>query len=272
MTTNVSALNKLKQEFNENKNSHVFLVETNTWQKALLDIKDVIKNILGNNEQINIQIDDGSYLELITVTPDGKDIKKEQIMNLQMRIKTKPLLSKFIFYIITPAELINEIAANKLLKTIEEPNSNVIGFLITTNADLLLPTIKSRCEKLVLMYDDDKDKEDISEDVHNVAKKLIKCIELNDHITFYKIKMNDKTLKENYKTVENLLKDYYNMACNLVSLSSLDTSIIEFIKEKNDLNKLIKKTKYLNELLNRLIKNMNGDLLLEKIFLEFRGL
>ena len=44
------------------------------------------------------------------------------------------------------AETMNNNAANALLKTLEEPPQKSILFLISHRADVLLPTIKSRCQ------------------------------------------------------------------------------------------------------------------------------
>ena len=44
----------------------------------------------------------------------------------------------------------NQNAANALLKTLEEPGSQVVLILTAENAEILLPTIVSRCEILRL--------------------------------------------------------------------------------------------------------------------------
>ena len=55
----------------------------------------------------------------------------------------------FKIFIIWHAEKMNTEASNKLLKNIEEPNSNTIFILMTKSANLLLPTIKSRLQTKV---------------------------------------------------------------------------------------------------------------------------
>jgi DNA polymerase-3 subunit delta' len=45
-----------------------------------------------------------------------------------------------------PAERMSVNAANSLLKTLEEPPGNAIIILLTENAGMLLPTIRSRCQ------------------------------------------------------------------------------------------------------------------------------
>ncbi len=53
-------------------------------------------------------------------------------------------------YIVDEAEKMNEAAQNALLKTIEEPPSYAVLILLTTHADALLPTIRSRCVELTM--------------------------------------------------------------------------------------------------------------------------
>lgn len=50
------------------------------------------------------------------------------------------------FVIIWLPEMMNAVAANKLLKSIEEPPAKTIFLLLTEREDLLLPTILSRCQ------------------------------------------------------------------------------------------------------------------------------
>jgi len=50
--------------------------------------------------------------------------------------------------IIGPADRMGEQAANALLKTLEEPPGEWVIVLVTNRPDALLPTIRSRCQKL----------------------------------------------------------------------------------------------------------------------------
>ena len=62
----------------------------------------------------------------------------------------KPYSNRYKIYIIPEADLLTVQAQNALLKTIEEPPEYAIIFLLTENADSLLPTIRSRCVMLKL--------------------------------------------------------------------------------------------------------------------------
>lgn len=261
---------RLEKQFNENINSHVFLVETNNIDNCTKDIKKIIKNKINASEITSHQIDEENYLELIIIKPDGKDIKREQILNLQERIKTKPILSDYIFYIIINAECLTEISSNKLLKTIEEPNDNVIGFLITNNSSQIINTIKSRCELCNIMYNEHEVSIKPDNSILEISQKLVIAIETNNHVDFSLLKAQEKIIKDNTKTIANLIKDYYNMASNLKKNDFLDVKMIEYIQKHNSYSQLIRKTKYINSFLNTLIENMNSDLLLESIFLNLK--
>ena len=73
-----------------------------------------------------------------------------------MQGKVNDFLSKTSFndnwriVIIDSADEMNKNAANALLKILEEPPAHTILLLISHNAGLLLPTIRSRCAKLPL--------------------------------------------------------------------------------------------------------------------------
>ena len=62
----------------------------------------------------------------------------------------KPIFADRKMFVIDDFDKSTEEAQNKLLKTLEEPNENMFYLLSTSNPDLVLPTIKSRCFKVVV--------------------------------------------------------------------------------------------------------------------------
>lgn len=62
----------------------------------------------------------------------------------------KPYNGKYKIYIVAEAEKMTVQAQNALLKTLEEPPSYAVILLLTTNASVLLDTIRSRCVLLNL--------------------------------------------------------------------------------------------------------------------------
>ncbi len=75
-----------------------------------------------------------------------EDIREQLNGDIQIR----PYSSPYKVYIIDEADKLSVQAQNALLKTIEDPPSYAVIFLLTENAGTLLPTIRSRCVLLDL--------------------------------------------------------------------------------------------------------------------------
>ena len=80
----------------------------------------------------------------------SKEIKIEQIRALAdfMNISTHRRGRRVV--LLHPAEALNNIASNALLKTLEEPPPETVFIMVSNNIDRLLPTILSRCRKVPL--------------------------------------------------------------------------------------------------------------------------
>jgi DNA polymerase-3 subunit delta' len=80
----------------------------------------------------------------------SKDIRIEQIRSLAsfMNISTHRNGKRVV--LLYPADSLNTISANALLKTLEEPPPDTVLILVCNRIDRMLPTILSRCRKLVM--------------------------------------------------------------------------------------------------------------------------
>ena len=87
--------------------------------------------------------DDIDVIEIDAASNTGVDNIRELIENSQYR----PARSRFKVYIIDEVHMLSKQAFNALLKTLEEPPSHVKFILATTEAEKLLPTILSRCQR-----------------------------------------------------------------------------------------------------------------------------
>lgn len=98
------------------------------------------------------QVDSGSHPDLIRVRHEKPNtISVEEIrVQVNQDIQIKPYQGPYKIYVIEEAELMTPQAQNALLKTIEEPPEYAVIFLLTENAEMLLPTITSRCVMLKL--------------------------------------------------------------------------------------------------------------------------
>jgi len=107
---------------------------------------DSCKKAIGNNHP------DIIYVKHEKSNVISVDEVREQVIHDAI---IRPYYSKYKIYIIPDAELLNVQAQNALLKTIEEPPEYVVIMLLVKNADVLLPTILSRCVRLDLKVVDD---------------------------------------------------------------------------------------------------------------------
>ena len=117
----------------------------------------------------NLMVVERDYIEadrkkIIKAIQKGEALDEEELNGMKksafIRVddirKVNDFLSKTSFndnwriVIIDSADEMNKNAANALLKILEEPPAHTILLLISHNAGLLLPTIRSRCAKLPL--------------------------------------------------------------------------------------------------------------------------
>ena len=75
----------------------------------------------------------------------ARSIRIEQIRAMETEIARVPILSARRVVLLDEAELMNEAAANSLLKTLEEPSGQVVFVLVSSMRSSLLDTILSRC-------------------------------------------------------------------------------------------------------------------------------
>ena len=115
----------------------------------------------------------GNHPDIIRVTHEKPNSISVDEIRVQINedIQVKPYNGKYKIYIVPDADLMTVQAQNALLKTIEEPPSYAVIFLLTENADSLLPTICSRCVMLKLRNIKDK----------RVKKYLMETLEIPDY-------------------------------------------------------------------------------------------
>ena len=125
----------------EKKLSHAFLVETNNQEELLNKIYNLLKH---ENLVANLKIENNT--DIAVIEPENNIIDKDKILNIQNKFLTMSFNNTLKVYFIKSAEKMNLSASNKLLKFLEEPNENIIGILFTSDINIILPTIRSRCE------------------------------------------------------------------------------------------------------------------------------
>ncbi len=96
-----------------------------------------------------LEIAEGRSIDVLEI--DGASNNGvEQVRDLRETVKYAPASSKFKIYIIDEVHMLTTAAFNALLKTLEEPPAHVKFLFATTEAEKVLPTILSRCQRFDL--------------------------------------------------------------------------------------------------------------------------
>lgn len=141
------------------KLSHAYLVELSNYDSDYQLLLSFINNIfIKYNHFFSVDkllclLENNDYPDFIIVEVDGTVIKKQQIKLLQEEFKTKSVYENKKIYLIKEAEKMNQYSLNTILKFLEEPEENIIAFLVTKNVNLLKDTIISRCQLLEIKSD-----------------------------------------------------------------------------------------------------------------------
>lgn len=93
-----------------------------------------------------LAINNGTFLDTVEIdAASNRGI--DEIRQLKEKINYQPVKGRKKIYIIDEVHMLTKEAFNALLKTLEEPPEHVIFILATTEADKILPTIISRCQR-----------------------------------------------------------------------------------------------------------------------------
>ncbi len=287
----------------KNKISHAYLISGNGYKHKLDFAKYFAKKILtkdlGDNLKENIihRIDNNIYTELKIIEADGNWIKKEQLIQLQQEFSQKPVEGEFKIYIINDCEKLNSSSANSILKFLEEPADGIIAILVTNNYYQVINTIRSRCQNINLINKlkeaDETDKinfkynyvslynvnnyetneiqfEELKNDVDLVEKFIINY-EINNKSAFLNMSENWNVYfndKEKVLNGLNIMLMLYKLMLDHKNGKYLFLTD-DLFKLNIDQNILIKKIKIIISKKNQLNFNMNINLLMDKLIIEF---
>jgi DNA polymerase-3 subunit delta' len=92
----------------------------------------------------------GKHPDVQLIEPDGAHVKIDQVRALQHDLALRPLEGRYRVAIFDQFETATVEAQNALLKTLEEPPDYAVLIVLTSDPELLLPTIVSRCQQMAL--------------------------------------------------------------------------------------------------------------------------
>ena len=290
-----------------NKISHAYLIENSNIKKGLDFALAFSKFLLCPKHNTNLnkcenctqceQISNGDFLELEFIRPDGKNIKKEQIIKLQENFRYKPIIGSYKIYIIEHAEMMNEESTNSLLKFLEEPSESIIAILVTTNMYQIFDTIRSRCQILKMIDNVDSSESTIDRIVNYLYDDVeLKELFLNnnpnekidliiDYVDFFE-KNKLKAIIFKNKNISNMFNDnfdinyffkfliiFYKDILNYIISEKVDyfnnyMENIDSISKINTKENISNKLNIIIDLSNKVRYNVNVNLILDKIVIS----
>ncbi len=94
------------------------------------------------------KIDSGVHPDFLLISPEGSQIRIEEIRAIDGMLSFKPFEGRLKVVIVDDADTMNSYAANAFLKTLEEPPTDSLIILVSSNPDRLPDTIRSRCSRV----------------------------------------------------------------------------------------------------------------------------
>ena len=268
-----------------NSVSHSYIFSGISGIGKFLFAKEFAKAILCTGEQKPCNkckscesIENQNNPDLVIIDEQTNSIKTEQIKELTSDVLEKPIKGKKKIYIINNSENMTKEAQTALLKTLEEPPEYAVIILVTSNENMLLNTIKSRCIKILFnsLSDDEileyfeGNHEDINKQMVNTfGGSIEKAINLKDKIEIYeKIKNIFENIEQlNELEILRLKDDVLNDKDEIFSiLDYINTCfynrMINNISKAKQYNKCIQAVE---EAKTRLRRNSNYDMTIDNL-------
>jgi DNA polymerase III subunit gamma/tau len=169
-----------------------------------------------NECEICLEINEGRSFDVLEI--DGASNRGvEEIRNLRDSARYAPAKGKYKVYIIDEVHMLTKEAFNALLKTLEEPPSNVLFIFATTELHKVPATIVSRCQRFAFRR--------IA--IHEIIANL-KAIALGEEV-----RIDDNALMLVAKRGDGSLRDAQSIFDQVVSLCGRDITHHQIVEALN---------------------------------------
>ena len=304
----------LKNSFKNKKTSHAYIIsgskgspilDTAIFLAQSLVCLNKDENNLACEECINCQkIKNNAYVDYKLI--EGVDLKNDVTLAIQDDFNKSSVENEDIkIYIINLIEKAPVASLNKLLKFIEEPNSNIIAIFTSNSVDSILQTIVSRCQTITLkefmvsdlieyLVNNNVSYEDawlISKISNNAEKNL----DLVNDVTFNVVKnqlansLKHLGNKNDYFIVDFLVEGMKNLTENSsieLFLDMLEVCLLEAIIKQEDkehksvifdehISKISEKYQHIDHMIDDITKakidllsNANKNLVFDKLLIN----
>ena len=267
---NETALRYIKEAVSENRILGTYLLEGAAGTGKLLLARYFAASVLCNGSDTAVpckqcsvceRIFSGLHPDVCELTADDEknQITVDEIREMVLSAQLTPTESDHKFYIIRPADKMNQQAQNALLKGIEEPPANVTYFLLADDVTALLPTVISRAYKIKteeLSIDEIQDS--LSFEFPDESKENIKFASLLSSGSLGKAKLllNDKEMTDARNTALSFMeafskgydpisrsrffaagqrKDSMMLLLSMINLAARDVLAIKYASEATEL-------------------------------------
>lgn len=145
-------VNLFNKQRSQNKLSHAYLLvgDHDTYELSQYFAQSLYctdeANVPCGHCDACLKIKNNEHADYVFISGKEKSIKKEAVLNIKSRfIQTSLEDVEYKVYVIEDVDNASLQALNSFLKFLEEPESNIIAILTTSNLNKVIETIKSRC-------------------------------------------------------------------------------------------------------------------------------
>jgi len=149
----------VRNGYDSGRMAHAYIIVGSVQGNALIFAQNILKLLFceAEGKPCNAciacrQVEAHKHVDTLWIEPQSKSrqIKADEIRMLVQRMARTSFDGGWKAGIILAADCMNVASANVLLKTLEEPPPKTMLLLVTDSPHSLLPTIVSRCQKIVL--------------------------------------------------------------------------------------------------------------------------
>ncbi len=219
----------IKNDISENMLNHSYLIISNDKFKINAFTDYVCCSILANDDfsgTIAKKILHGNHADVKQFPATSKSIVTEDINKIVSDSYVLPMEAQKKIYVLKNFEQATVQAQNKLLKTLEEPPKSVVFVITTSNENGVLPTIRSRCKKIVEGRISDEEVLRYVSGLGKLSAEEAKMIaELSQgNLTFADSYVNDRK----YLEMVNLSKDIFNNLLTSANVLNYSAKMLKY--------------------------------------------
>ena len=276
-------------DINNNCVTHAYLIDENNYEDAYSMVIAFVKRLLCAKEHseddyntcaLCKQIESLNYSEFKVIEPDGVNIKKSQILDLQKEFSKSCVLGNRKIYIIRDCEKMRTEAANSMLKFLEEPEDDIVAILMTNNINNVLPTIISRCK--LVKFNSGNNLKKIDESLERLAVDFVYNLEKKGNDMLLSIKDDWFSVvaakdRENMILVFDKMVDIYYDVMNVkigkndIKCDKWRDRIFE-IAELNSIENILNKINIFIDYKDSIKFNVNSNLLMDSLIISIGGI